>query len=147
MNQRYENVILRVVYVYVNEWHQMIYHPFMFNGFKSGSHRENNKVPLLLCLNKLSSWFLKYIVLGDLDYWFNLSGLGARACSFAILRTGTLCMLVKVWSQHKHERDDKAFNTSSWAKTKHKTGNNFWKVLKVAHKQFTLEWRWNTTYR
>ena len=49
------NIILREVYVYVNEWHQMIYHPFMFNGFKCDSHGDNNKVPLLLLLHKLSS--------------------------------------------------------------------------------------------
>ena len=53
--REYKNKFLREVYVYVNEWHRMIYHPFMFNGFKISSHRENNKVPLLLCLNKLSS--------------------------------------------------------------------------------------------
>jgi hypothetical protein len=136
------------MYVYVNEWHQMIYHPFMFNGFKSGSHRENNKFPLLLCLNKLSLWFLKYIVLGDFGYWFKLyfSGLGTRLPAlFAIFRTSTLCMLVKIWSHNKHERDNKAFTSSSWVKTKHKTSINF-ECLKVAHKKFTLEWLWNTSY-
>ena len=75
--REYKNKFLREVYVYVNEWHRMIYHPFMFNGFKSGSHRDNNKVPLLLCLNKLSSLFLKPIVLADLfDYLFILYLMG-----------------------------------------------------------------------
>ena len=29
----------------------------------------------------------------------------------------------------------------------HKKSSNFFEGLKVAHKQFTLEWQWNTTYR
>ena len=53
-------------YVYVNGWHQMIYQVIVLNGFKSVSYRENNKVTLLLLLHKLSSWFLKSIVWGEL---------------------------------------------------------------------------------
>ena len=54
-NRDIENIILRDVYVYVNECYQVTYHIFMFDGFKSGSHIENNKIPLVLLLHNLSS--------------------------------------------------------------------------------------------
>lgn len=62
---------------------------------------------------------------------------------FSILRIGTLFMLVTKWNHEK---------TINHSILPHELKQNTKQIvmfdgLKVAHKQFTLEWWWNTTYR
>ena len=76
------------MFAYVNEWHQMIYHPFMFTDFKSGSH-----IVLLFAHAK----FMVSQVHSVKSRFVKLSGLGIHwPALFAISGTSTLFMLVKV---------------------------------------------------
>ena len=147
INGGIEKFILRGMYVLSTNGTKWFTTPSTATDFKSGSQivlqqHQYYDLSSTWCAEHLSVYLLLILL-----SFYRKFGLGTRCLAlFALFRTSTLCMLVKVWSQvtMKETTNHSTLPHELNRNTKHEY---ILKVLKVAHEQFTLEWQWNTTYR